>query len=126
MAAALDMAVGYVKTRVQFGRPVGSFQAVQHRAVNDHMEVELTRALLYQVCAALDGARATPAMTAALMARSAEAVISVTRSAIQMHGAIGFTDEYDAGLYLRRAMALSVAYGGASAHRARFAELVAG
>ena len=126
MEQALDLALGYLKTRVQFNRPIGSFQALQHRAVDDYMEVELTRSLLYQVCAAADAGRGTPAMVAALKSRASEAVISVTKSVIQMHGAIGFTDEYDAGLYLRRAMALSVQYGDASTHRRRFAELAAG
>lgn len=123
MEQALDLALGYLKTRVQFNRPIGSFQALQHRAVNDYMEVELTRSLLYQVCAAVDAGRGTPAMVAALKSRASEAVISVTKSVIQMHGAIGFTDEYDAGLYLRRAMALAVQHGDAAVHRKRFAEL---
>lgn len=126
MEQALDLALGYLKTRVQFNRPIGSFQALQHRAVNDYMEVELTRSLLYQVCAAIDAGRGTPAMVAALKSRASEAVISVTKSAIQMHGAIGFTDEYDAGLYLRRAMALAVQHGDTGTHRKRFAELAAG
>jgi alkylation response protein AidB-like acyl-CoA dehydrogenase len=126
MEQALDLALGYLKTRVQFNRPIGSFQALQHRAVNDYMEVELTRSLLYQVCAAVDAGRGTPAMVAAVKSRASEAVVSVTKSVIQMHGAIGFTDEYDAGLYLRRAMALSVQYGDAATHRRRFAELAAG
>jgi len=126
MEQALDLALGYLKTRVQFNRPIGSFQALQHRAVNDYMEVELTRSLLYQVCAAVDAGRGTPSMVAALKSRASEAVVSVTKSVIQMHGAIGFTDEYDAGLYLRRAMALSVQYGDAATHRKRFAELATG
>jgi alkylation response protein AidB-like acyl-CoA dehydrogenase len=126
MEQALELALGYLKTRVQFNRPIGSFQARQHRAVNDYMDVELTRSLLYQVCAAVDAGQGTPAMIAALKARASEAVMSVTKSVIQMHGAIGFTDEYDAGLYLRRAMALSVQHGDAAAHRARFARLATG
>jgi alkylation response protein AidB-like acyl-CoA dehydrogenase len=123
--AALDLAIVYMKTREQFGRPIGSFQALQHRAVNDHTEIELTRSLLYQVCAAWDGKRGRRSMAAAVKARASEAVLNVTKSAIQMHGAIGFTDEYDAGLYLRRAMTLAARYGNAAFHRARYMALAA-
>lgn len=62
-------------------------------------------------------------MAAAVNARASEAVLSVTKSVIQMHGAIGFTDEYDAGLYLRRAMTLAARYGNAAFHRKRYAAL---
>jgi len=117
MEQALDLAVGYMQTREQFGRPIGSFQALQHRAVNDHIQIELVRSLLYQVCGAIDGGHGSRAMVSAVKARASEAVLSVTKSVIQMHGAIGFTDEYDAGLYLRRAMTLASQYGNASEHR---------
>ena len=125
MEAALDLALGYARTREQFGRPIGSFQALQHRAVDDHTEIELTRSLLYQVCRAMDGGHGNRALAAAINARASEAVLSVTKSAIQMHGAIGFTDEYDAGLYLRRAMTLAALYGNAGYQRNRYARLVA-
>jgi len=125
MEQALDLAIEYMKTRQQFGRPISSFQALQHRAVNDHIEIELTRSLLYQACAAMDEGRGHRAMISAVKARASEAVLSVTKSVVQMHGAIGFTDEYDAGLYVRRAMSLSVQYGNAAHHRQRFARLSA-
>lgn len=125
MEAALDLALGYVKTREQFGRPIGSFQALQHRAVDDHTEIELTRSLLFQVCRAIDAGHGNRSLAAAVNARASEAVLSVTKSAIQMHGAIGFTDEYDAGLYLRRAMTLAALHGNASYQRSRYAGLVA-
>lgn len=124
MEAALDLALNYVKTREQFGRPIGSFQALQHRAVDDHTEIELTRSLLYQVCRAVDGGHGNRSLAAAVNARASDAVLSVTKSAIQMHGAIGFTDEYDAGLYLRRAMTLAALYGNAGYQRNRYAMLV--
>jgi len=126
MDAALDLGIGYMKTREQFGRPIGSFQALQHRAVDNHVDVELSRALLYQVAAATDAGRASRAMAAAVKTRLSEAALTVTKSVIQLHGAIGFTDEYDAGLYLRRAMTLAAEYGGAGAHRARFGALMDG
>jgi len=124
MDAARAMGIGYMKTREQFGRAIGSFQALQHRAVDNHADTELSRALLYQVAAAMDAGRASRVMVAAVKTRLSDAALRVTKSVIQMHGAIGFTDEYDAGLYLRRAMTLAASYGGASAHRARFAALM--
>ena len=123
MEQGLALAVDYLGTREQFGRPIGSFQALQHRAVNDHVDIELTRSLLYQVCAAMDDGRGNRAMVAAVKARASDAVLSVTKSMVQMHGAIGFTDEYNASLYLRRAMALSAQYGNAAWHRKRYARL---
>ena len=123
MEQGLALAVDYLGTREQFGRPIGSFQALQHRAVNDHVDIELTRSLLYQVCAAMDDGRGNRAMVAAVKARASDAVLSVTKSMVQMHGAIGFTDEYNASLYLRRAMSLSAQYGNAAWHRKRYARL---
>lgn len=123
MEQGLALAVDYLGTREQFGRPIGSFQALQHRAVNDHVDIELTRSLLYQVCAAMDEGRGNRAMVAAVKARASDAVLSVAKSMVQMHGAIGFTDEYDASLYLRRAMSLSAQYGNAASHRKRYARL---
>ena len=124
MEQALDLAVGYMRTREQFGRPIGSFQALQHRAVNDHIEMELVRSLLYQVCSAVDAGHGSRAMVSAVKARASGAVLSVTKSVIQIHGAIGFTDEYDAGLYLRRAMTLATQYGNAAEHRESYARHV--
>ena len=123
MEQGLALALDYLGTREQFGQPIGSFQALQHRAVNDHVDIELTRSLLYQVCAAMDEGRGNRAMVAAVKARASDAVLSVTKSMVQMHGAIGFTDEYNASLYLRRAMALSAQYGNAAWHRTRYARL---
>ena len=123
MEQALDTTIEYLKIREQFDRPIGSFQALQHRAVDNYVEVETTRSLLYQVCAASDDGRGSLAMASAVKARASGAALSVTKSAIQMHGAIGFTDEHDIGFYLKRAMALSAAYGNEAAHRARFARL---
>jgi alkylation response protein AidB-like acyl-CoA dehydrogenase len=121
--AALDMAVEYIKMREQFDRPIGSFQALQHRAVNDYVEVESTRSLVFQAAEVADAGRGTSAMASAVKAKASAAALSVAKSAIQMHGGIGFTDEHDIGLYLKRAMALSAQYGNEAAHRARYARL---
>lgn len=123
MGQALDIAIEYGKVRTQFDRPIGSFQALQHKAVDDYVAVEVTRSLLFQVAAAIDEARAGPEMLAALKAKASGAALGVTKSAIQMHGAIGFTDEHQIGRYFKRAMALSARYGNEAAQRARYARL---
>ena len=122
MGAALDMTVEYLKTRKQFGKPIGSFQALQHRAVNDYTRIASTRSLLFQICAQ-DGLPSS-AMASALKAHASGEALTLTKSAIQMHGAIGFTDEYDVGLYLKRAMWLSMWLGNEAAHRKRYADLM--
>jgi alkylation response protein AidB-like acyl-CoA dehydrogenase len=128
MGRALDMSVDYMKTRVQFGKPIGSFQALAHRAVDLHIQRELSSAVLDDAVALFDagaaGARRS-AMASRVKARCSEAGLRITREAIQIHGAIGFTDEYDAGLYLKRAMTLSAWLGNAAQHRRRYAELAA-
>jgi alkylation response protein AidB-like acyl-CoA dehydrogenase len=128
MGRALDMSVDYMKTRVQFGKPIGSFQALAHRAVDLHIQRELSSAVLNDAVALIDsgatGARRS-AMASRVKARCSEAGLRITREAIQIHGAIGFTDEYDAGLYLKRAMTLSAWLGNGALHRRRYAQLAA-
>ena len=124
--AALQMALGYMRTRVQFGKPIGSFQALQHKATDLYVQQELVRAVLGDAVRELD-ARGSAAdrtrLASRCKARASDAGLRVTREVIQLHGAIGFTDEYDAGLYLKRALVLSAWLGNASAHRRRFAAL---
>jgi alkylation response protein AidB-like acyl-CoA dehydrogenase len=128
MERALEMSLDYLRTRVQFGKPIGAFQALQHRAVDLHIQKELAEAVLDEALAALDRGPAshTRAVVASrVKARCADAALKITREAIQLHGAIGFTDEYDAGLYLKRAMTLAAWLGGAVWHRRRYARLTA-
>ena len=123
---AFAMTLDYLTTRKQFGRPIGSFQALQHRAVDLRIQIALTRASVESAAATLDSAPAPEVRQAAVSrakARAAETAMLVTRQAIQLHGAIGYTDEYDVGLYLRKAMTLANLYGSADVHRARFAAL---
>jgi alkylation response protein AidB-like acyl-CoA dehydrogenase len=127
MGQAFDLTLDYLRTRQQFGKPIGSFQALQHRAADLKLQLELTRASVESAAAVLDRGAPQPARQAAVSrakARAATAGMLVTRQAIQLHGGIGYTDEYDVGLYLRKAMVLSNAYGSAAAHRARYARLV--
>lgn len=120
---AQEMTIEYLKTREQFGRPIGSFQALQHRAVDNHAAIEMCRSLVYQAARAMDSGGGAPALPPAALAYAADAALAVCKSAIQMHGGIGFTDEHDIGLCLKRAMTLSARYGNAGMHRRRYAAL---
>jgi alkylation response protein AidB-like acyl-CoA dehydrogenase len=124
MERAFALTLEYLKTRQQFGRPIGSFQALQHRAVDLQIQIALTRASVTAAARTLDGTAGVDARRAAVSrakARASAAAMVVTREAVQLHGAIGTTDEYDVGLFLRRAMVLANLYGGAALHRARYA-----
>ncbi len=126
MDRAFDMTLAYLKTRHQFGRPIGSFQALQHRAADLKIQVALTRATVEAAAVALDTSQHPALRQAAVSrakARASEAAMLVTKQCIQLHGGIGYTDEYDVGLFLRKAMVLSSLYGTAAVHRARFARV---
>lgn len=129
MARSLEMSLDYLRTRVQFGKPIGSFQALQHRAVDLYIQRELASAVLDDALAALDQEPEPPrraAVVSRAKARCAHAALLITREAIQLHGAIGFTDEYDVGLYLKRALVLAAWLGTAQDHRRRYGRLMAG
>lgn len=129
MERALEMTLDYLKTRVQFGKPIGAFQALQHRAVDLHIHKELANAVLDEALAQLDrgpDAAARAALASRVKARCSDAALKITRETIQLHGAIGFTDEYDAGLYLKRALTLAAWLGHPTWHRRRYARLTAG
>ncbi len=115
---AFALTLDYLKTRQQFGRPIGAFQALQHRAADLKIQIALLRA-------SVEAAASDPTQSAIsrAKARAAEAAMLVTRQAIQLHGGIGYTDEADIGLFLRRAMVLANLYGSATLHRARYAAL---
>ncbi len=123
MEGAQQLTFDYLRVRKQFGKPIGSFQALQHKAVDIYVRTEITRSLLYQVAAANDPYRIDPALAVAVKARASEDALAVTQACIQLHGAIGFTDEHDIGLYLKRAMLLSSLFGNAAAQRRRYADI---
>ena len=114
----LDMAVEYAKVREQFGQPIGSFQAIRHKCAEMLLEVENSHAAVYYAAWALD-AEAEDADLAASVAKAyvGDAARKVCGEAIQVHGGIGFTWEYDLHLYFKRAKALEVQYGDADHHR---------
>lgn len=124
MGRALDMTLEYMRTRVQFGKPIGSFQALQHRAVDLYVQQQIASAVLedgLRRVGEADGAGARAALASRVKARCSEAAMRIVKETIQMHGAIGFTDEYDAGLYLKRAMVLAAWLGNSALHRRRYA-----
>ena len=125
---ALEITRQYLCDRVQFGKAIGSFQALQHRLVDGWMLVELADACLKETLALAATAPDAAALARAASrakARCGHAATEMCRSAIQLHGAIGTTFECDIGLYFRRAMALSARLGNAAAHRRRFGALAA-
>ena len=130
MDRALEMSLDYLKTRVQFGKPIGAFQALQHRAVDLYIQKELAaRGARGSARRARPRPRRRDARGNSRAGRRRAARTRrarITREAIQLHGAIGFTDEYDAGLYLKRALTLAAWLGDASWHRRRYARLAAG
>jgi len=119
---SLELTRDYLCTRVQFGQPIGSFQALQHRLVDGLIQVELAAACLREGLATVtdDNLAAVASRT---KARCAHAATEMTRLAIQLHGAIGTTNEYDVGLYFKRAMALASRWGNAATHRRRWMAL---
>ena len=122
----LELTLEYLNTRVQFDKPLGAFQALQHRAVELYNHAQITRFLLGE---AIDATTAeVPAETLAAYAsrakaRASDAALRIAKEGIQMHGGIGFSDEYDLGLYVKRILVLSAWLGGAEWHRRRYAAL---
>jgi alkylation response protein AidB-like acyl-CoA dehydrogenase len=124
-ARALDMAVEYAKERVQFGRPIGSFQAVKHRCADMLVDVEGMRSTVYWAAwciTAGDDEASIAASTAKIWCSDASK--RVMASALQVHGGIGFTWEHDLHFFLKRAQLDQLAFGDASFHRARLTEML--
>ena len=119
----LDMAVAHAKVRHQFGRAIGSFQAIKHMCADMLLEVESARSAAYHAAwQAADGAADLPLVASLAKAYCSEAYFHVAASNIQVHGGIGFTWEHDAHLYYRRAKSAEVMLGTPASHR----EVVAG
>jgi alkylation response protein AidB-like acyl-CoA dehydrogenase len=121
----LDLTVEYAKGRVQFGRPIGSFQAVKHRLADMLVDLEHARSTAYHAVWALDDGSDDPALAACIaQATCSEAYARIAADTIQLHGGIGFTWEYQAHLYFKRAVTDAALLGSAEQHRARIARLV--
>ncbi|PND54785.1 hypothetical protein CRM90_26165 [Mycobacterium sp. ENV421] len=126
-AHLVETTVDYVRQREQFGRPVGSFQAVKHQLSNAYLAIEFARPATW-VAAHLVASGSDEAPTAAAVAKScaSEAEKTANDSALQCHGGIGFTWEHDLHLWLKRGKALEQAYGTAREHRDRIAQTIFG
>jgi alkylation response protein AidB-like acyl-CoA dehydrogenase len=126
MDRVFGITLEYLKTREQFGRKIGSFQALQHRSADLKVQISLTRATVEAAAATQDSSLDATVRKAAVSrakARASDAVSIVTRGCIQLHGGIGYTDAADPGLFLRKMMVLAPSFGSAALHRARFHDL---
>jgi alkylation response protein AidB-like acyl-CoA dehydrogenase len=121
----LDMSVEYAKQRVQFGRPIGSFQAIQHKCADMMLLIESARSATYAAAyAAANDAPDTALLASVAKAYTSDACRFVSGEGIQIHGGMGFTWEHDAHLFFKRAKADEFTFGDANYHRARVAELI--
>lgn len=118
---ALEMTLEYARTRNQFGRPIGSFQAVAHRCVDMRSDLDALRYLVYQASWAVGTGRDAALEASAAKAYGNEALRRIFQHAHQVHGAIGFSTECDLQLFTRRAKATELAWGSAAMHRERVA-----
>lgn len=121
--AALALTIEYAQTRIQFDKPIGSFQAVQHHCANMYRDIEVCRLLAWQAVATANDPRCMRE-TSMAKAKSSEAIPEVTRTAHQIHGAIAFYRNYPLELYYTRAIAAQAAYGGAHYHRRNLANML--
>ena len=127
MQQAFEITLGYLKQREQFGVLIGSFQGLQHRAAEMYSEIELCKSAVRAALAALDDADKNDADIAEFAsiakAKLSEVATLVSNEAVQMHGGIGMTDEYDIGFYMKRARVAAAFLGDALFHRERYASL---
>lgn len=123
----LDMAVEYAGMRTQFGRPIGAFQAVQHRCADALMRIEFARPLVYQAAWSMaNDAPDAGVHVSMAKAYASEAALNAAKASLQVHGAIGYSTEYDLHLYMKRAWALAANYGTAREHRRILADHLLG
>ncbi len=122
---AFETTLDYLKTRVQFGQVIGTFQSLQHRAAKMYTDLELTRSCIEAALAAIDNnSNDVPQLASLAKAKANELAHLVSNEMVQMHGGIGMTDAHDAGLYMKRARAAEATFGSAAYHRDRYASLL--
>jgi len=121
----LDMTVDYLKTREQFGVKIGSFQALQHRAVEMYVETELLRSMSMKAMglATVDSDEQRQLAVSQAKVQLCRAGAFVARQAVQLHGGVGVTDEHDIGLFFKRMHALFTVFGDEAYHLERMATL---
>ncbi len=121
---AFDMTTTYLKQRKQFGKLIGEFQSLQHRAAHLYSELEIARAAVIKAQQLLDGQSDKAAlMVSVAKAKAGQAASLAVKEGVQMHGGIGMTDEYDIGLYMKRDRALAEFMGDQYYHAQRVAML---
>ena len=121
----LDMAVDYAKVRIQFGRPIGSFQAIKHKCADMLLEVESAKSAAYYAgWAAAEDNEERPVVASLAKAYCSEAYFHAAAENIQIHGGIGFTWEHDAHLYFKRAKSSELLLGDATYHRELLAQRI--
>jgi alkylation response protein AidB-like acyl-CoA dehydrogenase len=121
---AFETTLDYLKTRVQFGQVIGSFQALQHRAAKMFTDLELARSCVEAALTAIDNdSPDVPELVSLAKAKVGDTLHLVSNEMVQMHGGIGMTDAHDAGFYLKRARAAEAAYGNQAYHRDRYARI---
>lgn len=122
---AFESTLSYLKQRTQFGVPIGSFQALKHRAVQMFSEIELSRSAVYAALTAIDEGRDAdvPRLASVCKAKLNDTLQLVSNECVQMHGGIGMTDDIDIGLYLKRARVAQAQLGNSAFHRDRYATL---
>ena len=121
---AFDLTLQYLKERKQFGAVIGTFQALQHRAAEMYSELELTKSSIIAACNAVDdNSNDLRRMASLAKFKSGETNHLITNEAIQMHGGVGVTDEYDVGLFMKRARVTEQIFGNSEYHIDRYATL---
>jgi alkylation response protein AidB-like acyl-CoA dehydrogenase len=123
-SGASAMILDYLRQRKQFGRLIGEFQALQHRAAHLYAEIEIARAAAFKAAALLDGSDSQAELHVSVAkAKAADVANLAVREGVQMHGGIGMTDEHDVGLFMKREAVLGELFGDVYYHRAQVAAL---
>ena len=118
------MSLDYLRERKQFGRFIGEFQALQHRAAHLYAEIEIARAVVFKAAELIDnGDESAQLYVSAAKAKASDVASLAVREGVQMHGGIGMTDEHDIGLFMKREAVLRELLGDVYYHRNRLAEL---
>ncbi len=121
---AFDITLNYLKEREQFGEKIGSFQALQHRAALMFTDLELCKSCVIEALTAYDeGSNDLQRIVSLAKSKIGETFFNVSNEGVQMHGGVGVTDEYDIGLYMKRARVAEQTFGNSEYHRNRYAEL---
>jgi alkylation response protein AidB-like acyl-CoA dehydrogenase len=124
-ARMLELTAAHVKTRKQFGQAIGAFQAVKHQLVDAHLALEFAGPLVYRAAHSVAHGHPERSLHISMAkAFASDAALLAARTALQLHGAIGYSYEYELQLFMKRAWALAAAYGDARAHRQRLADVM--